>query len=269
MLERWILAGLVGLTVAGLPPTRHARARGSAAATGVAAMAQSAVTGRSDWSVHNLDLYNSRFSPLDEINASNVGRLTVKWSTQVGDKENINQVTPLVVNGVMYFNAGSKLYARNAATGQELWTTQVEPAFTGSGARPRYSRRPYLRVRTTRLSTRLTRRRAHHRIVWQQGAAAGRGRGHAVWKLPHDATGYSMMTPPAFHNGTLYFGLATSESHIPGGLVGRRRRQERRREVGVQDHPARSTRRGVGRGQGHMAGWSPAGWRGLDHAGDR
>ena len=34
-----------------------------------------------------------------------------------------------------------------------------------------------------------------------------------------DPTGYEMTTPPAFHNGTLYVGLAQSEHHIPGGLV--------------------------------------------------
>ena len=36
-----------------------------------------------------------------------------------------------------------------------------------------------------------------------------------------DATtiGYSMRTPPAFFNNTLYFGLALGDSHIPGGLV--------------------------------------------------
>src|SRR2546422_2404672 len=36
-----------------------------------------------------------------------------------------------------------------------------------------------------------------------------------------DATsiGYSMRTPPAFYNNTLYFGASVGDSHIPGGLV--------------------------------------------------
>ena len=34
-----------------------------------------------------------------------------------------------------------------------------------------------------------------------------------------DPAGYQIAGPPAYHNGTLYVGLAQSESHIPGGLV--------------------------------------------------
>ena len=33
-----------------------------------------------DWPRHNLDEYNSRFSPLGEIDRSNVGSLELKWS---------------------------------------------------------------------------------------------------------------------------------------------------------------------------------------------
>ncbi len=44
--------------------------------------------------------------------------MVLKWSFELGAAENARQVTPLVVDGVMYFNAGSKLYAVNAATGQ-------------------------------------------------------------------------------------------------------------------------------------------------------
>ena len=35
-----------------------------------------------DWPSHNLDLRNGRFSPLDQINASNASRLTHQWSVQ-------------------------------------------------------------------------------------------------------------------------------------------------------------------------------------------
>jgi len=34
----------------------------------------------------------------------------------------IRQVTPLVVDGVMYYDAGSKLFAGDGATGATLWT---------------------------------------------------------------------------------------------------------------------------------------------------
>src|SRR5258708_2786526 len=86
---------------------------------------------QNDWRLHNFDLHSSRYSPADEINASNVGRLTLKWSIETGGSDTIAQATPLVVDGVMYFNAGSKLMAVNAATGAAIWTYQVTPAFPG------------------------------------------------------------------------------------------------------------------------------------------
>ena len=40
------------------------------------------------------------------------------------------------------------------------------------------------------------------------------------FKYPEkDALGYQVASPPAYLDGTLYFGLAQSEGHIPGGLV--------------------------------------------------
>src|ERR1700674_1685008 len=72
--------------------------------------------GKTDWTLHNLDLKNSRYSPLNEINASNVSNLTLQWSFPAAPTDNIRSTTPLVVNGVMYFNAGSKLFALNAVT---------------------------------------------------------------------------------------------------------------------------------------------------------
>ena len=98
--------------------------------------AQSVPSG--DWPSHNLDLRNSRFSPLEQINTSNVSQLTRQWSIQATGKDVIRQVTPLVVDGVMYYDAGSKLFAVDAATGAALWTHQVDPPFAGSGRGPTY-----------------------------------------------------------------------------------------------------------------------------------
>src|SRR6202165_5517422 len=86
-----------------------------------------------DWSSHNFDLHNTRFSPLDEINTSNASGLTQQWSIETGGADALAPVTPLVVDGVMYYNAGSRLFAVNAATGASLWTYQVDPPFVGVG----------------------------------------------------------------------------------------------------------------------------------------
>ncbi len=68
--------------------------------------AQQATSG--DWPSHNLDLANSRYSPLDQITTSNASQLKQQWSVQTTGKDVIRQVTPLVVDGVMYYDAGSK-----------------------------------------------------------------------------------------------------------------------------------------------------------------
>src|SRR5215208_7337746 len=91
-----------------------------------------------DWPLHNLDVRNSRYAALDEINTTNVARLAVKWSYDAGAVDNIGRNTPLVVDGVLYVDAGSKLFAVNAATGQLLWNVAIEPPFPASGRGPTY-----------------------------------------------------------------------------------------------------------------------------------
>jgi alcohol dehydrogenase (cytochrome c) len=62
-----------------------------------------------------------RYSALDQINTTNVKRLVVKWAFQTGPDENF-QVTPLVVDGVMYLtNEKNHVFALDAATGKMLW----------------------------------------------------------------------------------------------------------------------------------------------------
>ncbi len=62
-----------------------------------------------------------RYSSLSQINTTNVKRLVVKWAFQTGPDQNF-QVTPLVVDGVMYLtNEKNHVFALDAATGKLLW----------------------------------------------------------------------------------------------------------------------------------------------------
>ncbi len=54
-----------------------------------------------DWPLHNLDLHNSRFSPLAQITSANAGTLALKWTFETSKAESIGSITPLVVDGVM------------------------------------------------------------------------------------------------------------------------------------------------------------------------
>jgi alcohol dehydrogenase (cytochrome c) len=64
-----------------------------------------------------------RFSPLDQVNKSNVKNLLPAWAFSFGGEKQRGQETqPLVHDGVMYVTASySRLYAVDARTGDELW----------------------------------------------------------------------------------------------------------------------------------------------------
>jgi alcohol dehydrogenase (cytochrome c) len=73
-----------------------------------------------DWLMYNRTYDAQRFSPLQQINKSNVGQLKLAWSITegAGSQEGI----PLVHDGVMYLQApGAVIQAYDAATGQLIW----------------------------------------------------------------------------------------------------------------------------------------------------
>jgi alcohol dehydrogenase (cytochrome c) len=71
----------------------------------------------------------NRYSPLDQINASNVGQLTPQWVFQAGNVGLRSGATtyaweasPIVVDGVMFVSGwDGQLWALDATNGQELW----------------------------------------------------------------------------------------------------------------------------------------------------
>src|SRR5713226_8208878 len=86
-----------------------------------------------DWPLHDLNLSKNRYAPLDEINSSNVDKLALAWSFDAAKYgETIARPTPLVVDGVMYVNAKTKLFALNATTGNVIWNVPIFPASESS-----------------------------------------------------------------------------------------------------------------------------------------
>ena len=68
--------------ILGLAP---AAAQGSAQTKHQSPLPRITTGGQTDWPLHNLDLQGSRYSPLDAIDTSNVGRLALSWSFEAGD----------------------------------------------------------------------------------------------------------------------------------------------------------------------------------------
>ncbi len=90
-----------------------------------AALKDAAKTG-DDWISYNLGWPEQRFSPLKQIDANNIGRLGLAWSSEIpaaqGRGQTRQEGTPLVYNGVMYSIAPwSVVYAMDAKTGKEIW----------------------------------------------------------------------------------------------------------------------------------------------------
>ena len=74
-----------------------------------------------NWLTYGRDYGNQRFSPLAQINASNVKRLSPRWIFQSGVTATF-QATPIVADGVMYLSLPfSHVVALDARTGRELW----------------------------------------------------------------------------------------------------------------------------------------------------
>jgi len=80
-----------------------------------------------EWRTYGADLGNTKYSPLDQINASNFNSLKLAWrfhTENLGPRPEFNmEDTPLMVNGVVYTTAGSRrnVVALDAATGELLW----------------------------------------------------------------------------------------------------------------------------------------------------
>ncbi len=79
-----------------------------------------------DWDNPGGDWAESHFSRLTDISKENVGELGLAWEYDLGSAR-VQEATPVVIDGVMYTSGNlGRVYALNAATGEELWTFTPE-----------------------------------------------------------------------------------------------------------------------------------------------
>src|SRR6516162_11934018 len=79
----------------------------------------------SQWLSYSASNRSTGYSPVDLINRDNVKNLQVAWSWKFDNFGNTNsEVTPIMVNGVVYFplSPSRTIIAADAGTGQTLWT---------------------------------------------------------------------------------------------------------------------------------------------------
>jgi quinoprotein glucose dehydrogenase len=121
---------LLGVAVAWLTP----HVAGQAGTTGFPS------TKNGEWTHYTADARGSKYSPLDQINASNFGKLEVAWrfkTDNLGTRPEYKlEGTPLMVKGVVYTTAGTRrsVVALDAKTGELLWVYSMREGTRAANA---------------------------------------------------------------------------------------------------------------------------------------
>jgi quinoprotein glucose dehydrogenase len=93
-----------------------------------------------EWRHYGSDIANTRYSPLDQVNAENFGKLEVAWrfkTDALGPRAEFNlQATPLMVGGRMFTTAGTRraVVALDASNGEMLWMHSINEGKRGETA---------------------------------------------------------------------------------------------------------------------------------------
>src|SRR6266404_5378344 len=94
------------------------------------AACRSTTSGSDDWPAYS-NAGGTRYSPLTNIDRTNVSRLQVAWTYHTGEtsfaknseEKSTFEATPIVIDGTLYVSTGfNKVIALDAATGRERWT---------------------------------------------------------------------------------------------------------------------------------------------------
>jgi len=72
-----------------------------------------------NWLTYSRDLQGHRFSPLAELDTQNVSKLKVKWAFQFPDPS--NEVSPIVIDGILYLTGPNSAAALDGRSGRVLW----------------------------------------------------------------------------------------------------------------------------------------------------
>ena len=109
--------------------------------------AQAADAPDTEWRAYAADLANTRYAPLDQINAGNFASLEVAWrfpSTMLGSRAEYTwEATPLVIKGRLYTTGGARrdVVCLDAVTGEILWLFRKDEGQRARNAPRQYSGR--------------------------------------------------------------------------------------------------------------------------------
>lgn len=168
-----------------------------------------------NWITNGGNIYNQRYSPLDQINTSNIGNLKAEWVTHLGsgfDFKYSGEATPIVYDGVMYVISGADdVLAIDVKTGETIWEY-----------------RPQITEKLTTVCCGWTSR----------GVAIGEGKvfvglldarlvaldqktGEVIWETQVEEweDGYTITSAPLYYDGKVYTGVSGGEYGIRGSVT--------------------------------------------------
>jgi len=153
-----------------------------------------------DWLNWRRTLDGWGYSPLEDINRSNVGALRLAWAW--GLDPGISQTTPLVHDGVMFVaNPGNMVQALNARTGDFIWEYRREID---------NARRPGTQMRSLAIYQDLIILNTYDAHVVALDARTGEVR----WDTPvMNEPGYGFTSGPIIANGIIVAGLMGCEMY--------------------------------------------------------
>ena len=153
----------------------------------------------------------NRYSPLDQINKTNVKRLTPVWSLSM-ENDFGEQAQPMIQDGVMYISDAKWTVAIDAVTGKRLWRTAVDfppdtPRVVCCGVSNKGVALYHGRVLRTTIDA--------HVIALDQKT------GQLLWKqkVADWTQGYSLTVAPLVANGVLVTGCSGAESDHAGRVA--------------------------------------------------
>ena len=89
-------------------------------------------TKNGEWPHYTADLKGTKYSPLDQIDASNFNKLEVAWrfkTDNLGTRPEYKlEGTPLMIKGVLYATAGTRrsVIALDGRTGELIWAHSMQ-----------------------------------------------------------------------------------------------------------------------------------------------